>query len=500
MKAIYNILILFILINISITSYSQNNFNFIYGSNEWSEIPSEAVEDEQGNIFIVGYKFVENDFPNSSFIIKISPEGLLMNEKSFSVADSSLKLSGIILLDDSIYLFGTKGPIDIGIENCICGYILDTDLNVQSFRCHKTYAGDVQIYFQPIVFLNENFTICMNFYQAWDALADIGFYKLNRNLDSVMCKLDFRDGIQLAYDFMYSPSQNLYKVFGTGTYPGTYPSYSELIKFDSSFNFLSVDTIPWQLVNQFSVKQFDDSTYLLTGKKSNYNPTKMNIGLIKANEFDQLQWHNQYGKEGDTVNYPGVSDGIDFIYKDAIFLGGTSNIIPLHYPWQPEDSWLMLNQLDSNLDIKWQRFYGGDAFYHLRGLKATQDGGCLMYATRYDENTQDQEFDIYILKVDSLGIMTSISDNFTIPVQQLSIVPNPANQYVSIRYPDIFGSEEKEIIIYNSIGIPVKSFNAKEEVSGIRADISELPAGLYFVVLMVNGRKTGTGKMIVRHP
>ena len=81
----------------------------------------------------------------------------------------------------------------------------------------------------------------------------------------------------------------------------------------------------------------------------------------------------------------------------------------------------------------------------------------------------------------------------------LTIIPNPAHHQVSISYSDIFGSEKKEIIIYNSLGIPVKSIVATDEVSGISTDISELPDGLYFVVLMVNGRITATGKLVVRY-
>ena len=85
---------------------------------------------------------------------------------------------------------------------------------------------------------------------------------------------------------------------------------------------------------------------------------------------------------------------------------------------------------------------------------------------------------------------------FQVP-EMFQVFPNPANQYVSIRYPDIFGNEEKEIIIYNSMGIPVKIIDATQESSGIRTDVSALPAGLYFVALIVNGKKTGTGKLVV---
>jgi parallel beta-helix repeat protein len=92
--------------------------------------------------------------------------------------------------------------------------------------------------------------------------------------------------------------------------------------------------------------------------------------------------------------------------------------------------------------------------------------------------------------------LTVPGSGFQVP-EMFQVFPNPSNQYVSIRYPDIFGNEEKEIIIYNSLGIPVKIIDATDEASGISVDISELPAGMYFVALMVNGKKTGTGKLLV---
>jgi hypothetical protein len=119
-----------------------------------------------------------------------------------------------------------------------------------------------------------------------------------------------------------------------------------------------------------------------------------------------------------------------------------------------------------------------------------------MYATRYDENTQDHEFDIYILKVDSSGLLTSTGEGPQIPVQQLAIVPNPAIDAVSIRYPDIFGYDEKEIEIFNSQGMPVIKVSATSDVTEKRIDIARLPTGLYFVVLKVEGKKMATGKLL----
>jgi hypothetical protein len=220
------------------------------------------------------------------------------------------------------------------------------------------------------------------------------------------------------------------------------------------------------------------------------------MGIIKLDSSDHLLQATYFGKIGDTSHHVGACSNLDFISPDNIYFGGTSNIFEHHLIYQPENSWIMLNNIDSNLNINWQKFYGGDAFYYLWAIRATSDGGCLLLCTRYDADVQNEEMDIVVYKVDTNGLLTSTGDISTIPVQQLAIVPNPARDFVSVRYPDIFGYEDKEIEVFNSLGMPVFKVSASQDVSETRLDVTGLPAGLYFVVLKVDGKKVGTGKML----
>jgi hypothetical protein len=246
-----------------------------------------------------------------------------------------------------------------------------------------------------------------------------------------------------------------------------------------------------------SAKWLNDSVYLVTGYKPIYNdPIRIDLGIIKLNANDDFIAGNHFGKSGDTTSYVGASSNLDFISSDEIFFGGTSNIVPPGL-YQTEDSWIILNNLNSNLNLNWQRFYGGDAAYFLWALKATLDGGCLLMATRYDADIQDHELDIFILKVDSNGLLTSTGDNPSIPVQQLAIFPNPARDVITIRYPDIFGYDDKEIIIFNSLGNKIVHISATKNLTETPVNVSTLPAGLYYTVLRVEGEKVAIGKFII---
>jgi len=299
-------------------------------------------------------------------------------------------------------------------------------------------------------------------------------------------------------DFLEDTENKVYKVFGHGLYPNTNVSYDELIEFDSIFNFVSVDTIAWKLRSQHTSIWLDDSTYLLTGHKSVQNPSRTDIGIVKLNKEDELLAADHFGKPGDTVTYAGVNNNVDFVTKDNIYFGGTSNFIVNQWPWQTDNSWILLVNLDSNLNVNWLRFYGGDAFYHLWGLLATQDGGCLMYAVRYDEAVNFQEYDVYILKVDSNGLLTSDREYPSISINELIIFPNPAWNQITVKYPDIFNHRAREVVIFNALGKEVKRIPRPPGQPESPIDMTGLASGMYIAVLKSEGEKIATGKFVVR--
>ncbi len=479
------------------TVLSQSSFTLILGSNKYIEIPKAMEEDEDGNLYLAGMKQIKDSINKCGFLIKINPFGEVIREYDICEASSSFDFGHIICFGDSIYIFGDKYSLEGDSYPLLFSSLFDAELNLIKSTEYSASIEMLNLYAQSVLFNNGCFIAVLNGKPMEDPVYyDIGFFKLDKNLDSINCVIDRQEGSQLAYDFISNPDGTGFKVFAQGYYPDSYPGYSEIVRYDSSFNYIDVDSVPYHIYNQFSCRHFNDSSYFLSGKKGLINPTKFDVGIIKLSYQDQTLSSNHFGSEGDTDTYAGVFHNIDFISGNSIYLGGTSNFIPLEYPWQISDSWIMLNNLDSNLNLNWQMFYGGDAFYHLRGLKATQDGGCLMYATRYDENTQFEEFDVYILKVDSTGLITSTGKFPNIPVQQLAIVPNPAWDIVSIRYPDIFGYDNKEIDIFNSLGMPVFQLSATQDLTESRVAISSLPAGLYFVVLKVEGKKVATGRLI----
>jgi hypothetical protein len=327
---------------------------------------------------------------------------------------------------------------------------------------------------------------------------DIFLYEISPLGDSVNYKVLPLTGREMEFDLI-EKSDGGYKVFAYGNFPGAPNTSGTIVEFDSSFNYLSGDSIPYGLTFQHSACWLNDSIYLVTGYKPIYNPFHLreDAGIAKLSAENDFIAGNHFGKTGDTITYVGATTNLDFLVPESIFFGGSSDVHPQDGVWQA-DSWLILNNLDPDLNLNWQKFYGdGNIGYFLWGLLATHDGGCLMMSTRYDPTVQNNELDVFILKVDPNGLLTTVGDGPVIPVQQLAIFPNPASEHITVRYPDIFGSHEKEILIFNSLGLEVKQFTGSINATEIDINISDCTPGLYFIVLKVEGKKVASAKVLV---
>ena len=485
----------FLIISVIITeSYAQNTFDLLI-STPWHEVITNSVEDNDGNYYFAGWKAELYSSEKCGWLIKINHNGEIINEMTFCATDTTTILSDLKINNDTLIVFGMKGSLSEG-KNIIMKMALDLDFNLLLNDNDQILSGYYLSSLNSIYTRKGNLLICGNVTSIENSQDyDIYFYELDNNLDSIRLVVDSREFIQNAVDFIEDTINHCYKVIGFGSYENAYPGYDELIEFDTLFNFVEVDSVPWYLKNQFSVERLNNNNYLISGKKHIIDADRVDLGIIKLNNADELLARNHFGKGGDIINYPAINS-ISLNMSNEIFFGGTSNISNTFDPFPAEDSWLILNKLDTNLNLILQNFYGGDAFYHMIGLQATGDGGCLIYSERYDENTQIDEYDVYILKVDSSGLLTSTGDYTSIPVQQLSISPNPARDRVRIGYPDIFENDEKELMIYNAFGVLVMKIDATDENSQITIDTIDLPGGLYFIVLNVNGKKTANGKMV----
>jgi len=92
--------------------------------------------------------------------------------------------------------------------------------------------------------------------------------------------------------------------------------------------------------------------------------------------------------------------------------------------------------------------------------------------------------------LDEINNSTSISTNF----------PNPFSLITTISYTILKDTNDAKIIIYNTNGSTIKTYNLKERGSkgSLTINKQEMKSGVYFYTLITDGIVIGTKKMIVK--
>ena len=338
---------------------------------------------------------------------------------------------------------------------------------------------------------DDNYIIVGSGRNPQNYLTRIFAYRINSSYDTLYSKIYPEEGTKFPFDIITSENGNFSKIFVIGYHQQTNTS-GQLFLLDPLLERVEIKGIPERIAFYNDAKYIDNGHYLLTGKKHipNSHPQDEQLAIILMDTTDAMQDIQLLGAS-DTLDYPGFYTNLDFIGIDNIYYSGTKNIILGGY-FVSSTSWFFLNKLDSNLEVQWQKFYGGDAYYMLWAMIATQDGGCLMAGTRYDYLTQTNERDIYIVKVNSDGLVTGIGDEHPLTTHDAIVYPNPGSSYLKIQSgPQINGAAFE---MFDMTGKEV----AREILNGRLMEINTgpLPTGTYTYRISWQNRLVGSGKWV----
>ncbi len=191
----------------------------------------------------------------------------------------------------------------------------------------------------------------------------------------------------------------------------------------------------------------------------------------------------------DTISFRGVS----WQDPNKIYVGWTTmQDFDIDIPFEEQNSWLSLAQLDSNLNVTWSRYYFGEKFRALNGLITTSDKGVLLFGRQTLGNTEDS--DGFIMKVNENGILSS-EDNNSLPDIPITIGPNPCQNYFDIAIgQNVENINYFELILYNNYGLIVDNQTISTGVN--RISMEHFPAAVYFYVLKIEDKVVKRGKVI----
>jgi hypothetical protein len=199
----------------------------------------------------------------------------------------------------------------------------------------------------------------------------------------------------------------------------------KFILMDTLFNHISESKIPDRLSANFGVGWNDDLSFYLIGEWDD-GPDD-DVGVIRMYDPLDTTGHlfTSWGTL-DTLDFPAVNNGLDFKDNDSIYVGGMSNFLGAQ-------SYFFLLQFDSTLELRWERFYGGDVSYWLAKVVATNDGGCILSGDKNNGTWSDPERDPVIIKVNNEGYIVNTPEQPALQARETIVFPNPGSHAMNIR-------------------------------------------------------------------
>jgi hypothetical protein len=258
-------------------------------------------------------------------------------------------------------------------------------------------------------------------------------------------------------------------------YWSTYHSFYVLNK-----NTLETDTIieyPLGYLPRDAMNAPDAGEYYVAGRQYDTEyPPQLGSFLSYLKVSDNGQAIQQFNFEMDNEVTYYTYQSFDYNSSNIYFGGGYPCTWDPSLLFYPEERYILLNKISHDGELIWQNFYKGDVNYMPFKILATNDGGALIFSTRYDWNDPiPNQRDVHILKIDSTGYYSPITGTEEVVEQprQVLVYPNPVKDKLHF----VFG-------LYSNLTISIYDASGREMISETyhrspTLDLSGFKKGLY---------------------
>ncbi|MBE9485289.1 MAG: T9SS type A sorting domain-containing protein [Bacteroidetes bacterium] len=431
------VLITFLFIILFTNSFTQNTFEYLLSNDKDQEI-FDVIEDQDGNFAFVGrIKNSQADY-SDGYIFKIGSNGELLDELTIHQDTIGCSFYNIHIYNDAFFVLGNDlFDTQISYSAYLWLMQLNSDLTTLNEWVFNIPNDRWFVYMKSIVDSDTNIVIT-GYTMREDTVGfspynfDPFFYKISRDGDSLVSKF-------MTLPFSLTMSTDILEKSDTSGYYAYCFAIADLPqagqRYELSKNLDSIDIVgvPYWIYGYISSISLYDSIILISGEGGPPQTTPdYSINVLTLTEDNIPIDYNYFKIEGN------MRDRTAYLYglgknEDNIYVGGTSNIDFANPYYSSLDSWYHLIKVNPDLTPIWEYWYGGDAYYHLYSIEATNDAGCIMVGTRYDDAIQYMERDIYILKVNSDGLLVGTDENPSIKMREALIFPNPGNNHIEVR-------------------------------------------------------------------
>ncbi|MFT5876756.1 MAG: hypothetical protein ACI8SA_000608 [Dokdonia sp.] len=290
--------------------------------------------------------------------------------------------------------------------------------------------------------------------------------------------------------------------FSTGYLWGSNPnkfSARTLNHFDFRFDrngFIPKDTIITSINSSTTAgvvnSNYNKSTHYLSGRYADTIPgTRFWCETLKITNDSVLSNNYRFGKPYKQNRMHGLIPLAQVDSNIIYLIGTTATKIDLQI--SPDPAEIALFKTNQNGDTLFMKYYKGEVKYIANSIIATPDGGALIASSKYDWNSPyPDQWDIHLLKVDSLGNYTPLGEEEIIePNKSIAVYPNPAQQFITISGVSSFPSQ---FTVFDITGRELHTETLHSPTQKI--DVSKLPKGAV-IYIVTSSKNSYSGRLVL---
>ncbi len=448
-------------------------------------------------------------------LVKLSANGEVLSQLPLGSTDTIINLSRIHRVDDN--------------------HIVVTGLAHLTENMSDTYA--VQIHFddemQPIEQIYTQIPLNLEiFYTALDESNNLtwaGSYGPFGQMDLAIAKIDMfgnlinfnthtSEGNHYVNDIIqYSSDPVIYGISVTGPMEGnTNQGLEFFLQFDDELQYLKTSKIP-NIAGVGNTNMAIVSSGLIAFAGKGFTPSSIMYGFNNYLQAKTLNWYlGSYATDiyksvlvlanelisplvyitfGDGIirDFPAPYSAICSFENNTIYTAGIKNIIPFEWPFQQEPSWIRVNKLDAELNIIWEKYFGGDAYYQVNTVTATSDGGVIVSGFKTYPG-QAPLMNLLVIKLKPDGTVSLDENPYAESLPKFIIYPNPATNQVWLQLPENMQLSQAQIELYSPTGRLLYKVQLTSQFHMI--EVAHFPRGLYQVRVW-DGEKWLVEKLVV---
>jgi hypothetical protein len=441
-----------------------------------------AIDDGNGGIIAPMNNLTGKDYGQTSYI-----SGYLLNISAtedtsshrYSFHDTTFFLSKIHRLTNGGYILTGESVPPGSVSKCLMIAGLDNEFNLQWAKHHFYDSMNYRLAVDNIFQVGDTLIMTVGRCEFPCGATNPMFIKVDL-YGNIMQEVFYDDTLYRCFSpsFLQSIDKNYIYLFAHSFFGGVSgPSYSI---FDSSFNYISSTPLSVQDSWRYSTTWTPDSVMLLSyvARRPGPSTNDDNVWLARFDTAVNLLGRVNFGAIDTTDYSPYWGAGVGCLHPDTIFFSGYKNATG----WPPSSthvSWIMAGQVDSQLQLRYLHYIGGDAFYETRYILPLSDGGFVIHAPRFNHDTD--LYDLYFIKLNREGLITSNKPGQII-INRAFISPNPAKEYLKVECM----LKQAEASVLTLAGAEIFSYKLEQGTTNL--PIQNLKPGMYLLKISTMGK------------